>query len=389
MANSSTTTSATSCCDAPHPEASRASSLEWLASTRSKLWVYLALIAALYVSVAVYAVATGSSLWAVLLGRGFEHAAPGEGVLGVLATVWLTAGEMLTELLPYWLIGMLLAGTLMGLATWEKIARWLRSGGIGASAMAAGTGAAIPICSCGMAPLLGGMTRAGVPLGPAMAFVIAAPMINVPAVLLTGGALGPGLATARVLGTLAIAMLAATLFGWWARRNGGVESLLRLGPAPSGSSCGATQSALDASVVPASESRTVRVLGSAARLFLQMNAYLLLAVAISGLIRAVVPAEWIAASVGGEGVLSVVFAAAAASVLYLCTYTEVPTAAALVDLGMGPGATLAYLLVGPGVSLPSLALLSAVFRPKLLAAYAVFAFTCAVIAGTLFNLLVG
>lgn len=133
----------------------------------------------------------------------------------------------------------------------------------------------------------------------------------------------------------------------------------------------------------------MRVLGSAGRLFVQMNGYLLLAVVLGGAIRAWVPAEWIAGWVGGDGVLSVVLASAAASVLYFCTYTEVPTAAALVELGMGPGATLAYLLVGPGVSLPSLALLSAIFRPRLLVAYAGFAFTCAVVARVVFNLVVG
>ncbi len=220
-----------------------------------------------------------------------------------------------------------------------------------------------------------------------MAFVIAAPMINLPAVLITGGALGAELAIARVVGTFAIAMLAATLFGWWARRNGGPASLLRLDEPSTTTNCTASQSSLDGSAASASSSRWARVLGSSGRLFLQMNGYLLLAVVLGGLIRALVPAEWIASWVGGDGVLSVVLASAAASVLYMCTYTEVPTAAALVDLGMGPGATLAYLLVGPGVSLPSLALLSAIFRTKLLVAYAAFAFLCAVTSGALFNLI--
>jgi len=37
---------------------------------------------------------------------------------------------------------------------------------------------------------------------------------------------------------------------------------------------------------------------------------------------------------------------------------------ALIAKGMGPGATLAYLLGGPGLSLPSIMMLSAAFRKK-------------------------
>lgn len=34
---------------------------------------------------------------------------------------------MLTELMPYWLAGMLLAGALIGLATGQRLARWFRA----------------------------------------------------------------------------------------------------------------------------------------------------------------------------------------------------------------------------------------------------------------------
>jgi len=66
----------------------------------------------------------------------------------------------------------------------------------------------------------------------------------------------------------------------------------------------------------------------------------------------------------------------------------VPTALALVSRGMGPGATLAYLLGGPGLSLPSIAMLSGVFRPRVLTMYVGISFLGSVIAGYLFNLLV-
>ncbi len=347
-------------------------------------WGWLTLVLMLYLSALVWVAARGQAVVPVVLGSGFEREAVGEGLAEVLIGLWLAAAEMLTELMPWWLLGMVIAAMMVGLSARPGIARRLRSGGIGASAVAMGAGAAVPICSCGMAPMAAGMTRSGVPLGPVMAFIIAAPMINVPALLLTGGALGPEYAAGRVVATLVLALLAAWIFARWARRLDDPGSLLKTG-GESGGSCGASAAALSAGQATGANSGLV---ARAWGLFLQMNSYLLLAVAMGGAIKAMVPAAWIASSVGGDGPAGVVLAALAASVLYLCTYTEVPTAAALVELGMGPGATLSYLLAGPGMSLPSLLLLSAVFRLRALAAYAALALTVAVLAGVVFNFIV-
>ncbi len=146
------------------PTAPQSSIVRAITALPVKTWVYLSLLIGLYASAAAYAVAHGASAGSVLVGSGFRQEAIGTGVVAVLTGVWLAAGKMLTELMPYWLIGILLAGALMALATWQRLAGWFRSGEVKASALAAGTGSAIPICSCGMAPLLGGMTRAEVPL---------------------------------------------------------------------------------------------------------------------------------------------------------------------------------------------------------------------------------
>lgn len=125
------------------------------------------------------------------------------------------------------------------------------------------------------------------------------------------------------------------------------------------------------------------------RLFLQLNGYLLLAVLIAGAIKVLLPTALITRWVGGTALNSVVVAAAIAVLAYVCTYVEVPTALALMSKGMGPGATLAYLLGGPGLSLPSIAMLSGVFRPKVLAMYVGVSFVGCVMAGWVFNILAG
>ncbi len=123
------------------------------------------------------------------------------------------------------------------------------------------------------------------------------------------------------------------------------------------------------------------------RLFLQLNHYLLLAVLIAGAIKVLLPTDLITEWVGGKALNSVLVSAAVALLAYVCTYVEVPTALALMSTGMGPGATLAYLLGGPGLSLPSIAMLWGVFRPRVAALYVGISFAGCVAAGYLFNLL--
>jgi uncharacterized membrane protein YraQ (UPF0718 family) len=73
-----------------------------------------------------------------------------------------------------------------------------------------------------------------------------------------------------------------------------------------------------------------------------------------------VPAAWVAAAVGGEGVLPTAFAAVAGALMYFATLTEVPILQGLLGSGMGQGPALALLLAGPALSLPSMLVIATV-----------------------------
>lgn len=144
--------------------------------------------------------------------------------------VWyiiLKGAALLVELLPYWLIGMLIAGSLVVFVSWEAVKKKMGYGGFKANLMATGAGSIIPICSCGIVPVLVGMLEAGVPLGPSLAFLIAAPMLNIPTVFLTAGLLGKKLALARIIGVFAIAMGVGAIVSWWQKR-GGLKNLIKI-----------------------------------------------------------------------------------------------------------------------------------------------------------------
>lgn len=77
-------------------------------------------------------------------------------------------------------------------------------------------GAVLSVCSCSVLPLFAGIRRAGAGLGPACAFLYAAPAINVLAVVLTARVLGAEMALTRAVGavgfSLAVGLAMAAMF---------------------------------------------------------------------------------------------------------------------------------------------------------------------------------
>lgn len=427
------------------------------------MWFYLAAVAVMYASGLVYAAANGLSIAALYkygllqppgitgeVARLVDIETPlSWNIPQVLWFVYIKAAAVLVELFQYWVIGMWIAAGLVVFVSWEKVRAKMGFGGLKANLLAASVGAVIPICSCGIVPVLAGMVEAGIPLGPTMAFLVAAPMLNVPTVFMTAGVLGWPMAVARVVATFGIALVVGGTLSRWQRKHRNPRHFLkihippRLAPemqrwafqfgilasnqpegvraeqlGPDGENKLAlleeaglaekTRSGLWK--LPAAEHTRLKNVGACAllpagsafsgslarrlaemfrmglRLFLQLNGYLLLAVLIAGAIKVLVPTQLLTDWVGGTALNSVLVAAAVAVLAYVCTYVEVPTALALMSKGMGPGATLAYLLGGPGLSLPSIAMLSGVFRAKVLALYVAVSFLGCVVAGYLFNL---
>ncbi|MCM8771451.1 MAG: permease [Candidatus Omnitrophica bacterium] len=363
----------------------------------------------------------------------------------VIWYIIIKGAALLVELLPYWIIGMFIAGGLVVFVSWEKVKHKMGYGGFGANLMATTAGAVIPICSCGIVPVLAGMVESGVPLGPTLAFLIAAPMLNVPTVFMTAGLLGKKMAIARVISVFAIAMSVGLIVSYWQKKRKGLRHLVKiyvqpnlppeiqrfayslavkLMQKPNGlplEEIGLEhkeklEELEEAEVIERTKDgrwrliqrddskyqagcmilpqgyqgtfgqKLIQLWKVSWQLFFTLNYYLVLAVLIAGAIRVLIPTRVIVNFVGGKALNSVLVASIVAMLAYVCTYVEVPTAMALIDKGMGPGATLSYLLGGPGLSLPSIMMLSAVFKPRLLWLYLGISFIGCVIAGYIFNL---
>ncbi|MCM8771423.1 MAG: permease, partial [Candidatus Omnitrophica bacterium] len=207
-----------------------------------KEWFCFICVIVLYV-LAIWYVASHSLSWSALFKAGILQE---RGVTGLEARVkeiatplswniplviWyivIKGAALLVELLPYWIIGMFIAGGLVVFVSWEKVKHKMGYGGFGANLMATTAGTVIPICSCGIVPVLAGMVESGVPLGPTLAFLIAAPMLNVPTVFMTAGLLGKKMAIARVISVFAIAMSVGLTVSFWQKKKKGLRRRVKL-----------------------------------------------------------------------------------------------------------------------------------------------------------------
>ncbi len=428
------------------------------------MWFYLAAVVVMYASGVLFAWLNGLSLRSLFAygllqppGLTGQEARLTEietplswNIPQVLWFIYIKGAAVLVELFQYWVIGMLIAAALIVFVSWEKVKAKMGYGGFKANLMAATAGAVIPICSCGIVPVLAGMVQAGIPLGPTMAFLIAAPMLNVPTVFMTAGILGWPMAIGRIVATFGIALTVGEVLARWQHKHRNPRKFLKihipprlspqlqqfafrfgllaakhpdgvhpdaLGPGSeaklaileesglaeqtpeglwrlvdTGDESTSVKEVAGCMVLPTGQAVNMRLGQKFAemfrmglRLFIQLNGYLLLAVLIAGAIKVLLPTSLITQWVGGTALNSVLIASVVAVLAYVCTYVEVPTAVALMSKGMGPGATLAYLLGGPGLSLPSIAMLSGVFRARVLALYVGVSFLGCVIAGTLYN----
>ena len=109
---------------------------------------------------------------------------------------------------------------------------------------------------------------------------------------------------------------------------------------------------------------------------------------LEALLVTYVPAQMIARSVGGEGLLPIVTAAFVGIPAYLNSYVAPPLLAGLMDQGMSPGAAMSFMVAGAVSSIPAMAAVWSLVRRPVFAVYLGLGITGAILSGVAFQLAV-
>ncbi len=98
-----------------------------------------------------------------------------------------------------------------------------------------------------------------------------------------------------------------------------------------------------------------------------------------------IPSDWINAAVGGNSIMSNLFASVSGAFMYFATLTEIPIMQGLIGSGMGKGPALALLLAGPALSLPSMLVLKGIMGTKKTVVYLILVIVFSTVTGWIYG----
>ncbi|MEM7221653.1 MAG: permease [Pseudomonadota bacterium] len=212
--------------------------------------------------------------------------------------------------------------------------------------VAASFGTVTPICGIGVVPIIAGLLRAGVPLAPIMAFWLSSPITSPPMLVVTAGLLGVEFAVAKTVIAFAIGIFggAVTLY---AQGHGAFQAPLRPVVGWSPEVCESTRGpdSLRWAFWHEPDRRRLfrtEALGTA----IMMVKWLTIAFALESILVALLPPETIVGYVGAGTAWAIPLAVTIGTPIYLDGYAALPLVRGLIDLGMTPGAAMAFLVAG-------------------------------------------
>jgi uncharacterized membrane protein YraQ (UPF0718 family) len=253
---------------------------------------------------------------------------------------WSTIFVSITvQALPFLVFGVLLSAAITAFVPQRVFSRLLPGRSALAVPVAGAAGVVLPGCECASVPVAGSLVARGVAPAAALAFLLSAPAVN-PIVLVATAVAFPGrpeMVGARFLASL----LTAVVMGWLWLRFGRPEWLRLRGR---GHLEGRTR--LD----------TFRL--AAQHDILHAGGFLVVGGLTAATLNVVVPRGWIDA-VADHPVLAVLFLAALAVLLAICSEADAFVAASLTQFSLT--ARLAFLVVGPAVDVKLIALQSGTF----------------------------
>ena len=299
------------------------------------------------------------------------------------------------------------------------------------------SGTILAVCSCTVLPLFASIYTRGAGIGPATTFLYAGPAVNVLAIILTAKVLGSRLGLARAVG----AVVFAVLIGWimhllFEREQKSIDTQPDIATEAEPESRSllkttiyfatmvailvfinwgkpGTEGGIWASVYSAKWVISGILLLSLSWMILvwfnkterkewtlstwiftkQIFPLLFAGVLIAGFLlgrpghEALIPNEWVARWVGGNGLGANLFASIAGAFMYFATLTEVPILQGLINNGMGKGPALALLLAGPALSLPNMLVIRSVIGTQKTIVYVSLVVVMATTSGLIFGAL--
>jgi len=253
----------------------------------------------------------------------------------ILVDFWATVAEMS----PYLLFGFLMAGLISVVVSPSLVERHLGGRGIWPVLKSSLFGVPLPLCSCSVIPVSMSLYRHGASHGATVAFLLSAPQTGVDSILVTLSLLGPVLAIFRPIAAFITGVVGGMFADVFARRT-------QQAHVPH-------QSCTDECCQGKKGNRLVRGLRYGfVTLPRDIGRAMLVGLVVAAVISALVPDNYFADKISSP-IVGMIVMMLVGIPIYVCATASVPIAAALIGIGLTPGAALVFLMTGPATNAAS------------------------------------
>jgi len=263
----------------------------------------------------------------------------------ILDGFWLTLGEMS----PYLLFGFLIAGLISAFISPDTVRSHLGGTKLWPITKASLFGIPLPLCSCGVLPVVTSLRSHGASKGASISFLLSTPQTGVDSLAVTYSLLGPAFTIIRPITTFLTGILGGSLVEYFDPTKDEEK----------------TNSCKYNSCENQDKSNRLLIALKYAIITLpkDIGKPMLIGILIAAIMSAIIPADFFADKLG-QGFFPMIVMMLIGIPIYVCSTASVPIAAALILKGLSPGAALVFLMTGPATNAASLATIYGAFGKK-------------------------
>ena len=306
-----------------------------------------------------------------------------------LSTSLVFTISSLWEMLPFFALAIGFAAFAKATNSDVLIAKAFSGNPVRSTIVAALIGAISPFCSCGVIPLIAAMLSAGVPLAAVMAFWIASPIMDPEMFILTAAGISVNFAIAKTIAAIAMGLMAGFTV-LLIQRSGFLSNPLRTQiNTGCASSCSAPETKTVSWKFWLEPERRQIFKSESYSISLFLGKWLTLAFFLESLMIAYVSSEWIVKYVGDDNALAIPIAAIVGAPSYLNGYAAIPLVSGLLEIGMTPGAAMAFVTAGAVSSVPAAVAVYALVKKPVFVLYISLGLFGAIVSGLVYQLSIG
>jgi len=298
----------------------------------------------------------------------------------------------LRDVLPYFIVGVLLAGYLRTFKVAVKLQATLRKYGIASVFLASFIGIITPLCACGTLTTAISLLFAGIPLAPVMSLMVTSPLLSPSTYLITLNDLGPEWTAIRTISAYMMGVFAGLVTYYMSKRPGFqkndifIEGAITRGDFHDDDypderlRCNCRRN-FGNRVAVNTGNKFLVFLAKSSEMLWTVGKYILVGVVVGAVVERYMPTNWIYNFFGRKDPLNIVWITLASVPMFLHQVSASSILSHIksaLDGTLDGGAALAFMIGGPVTAVPTMVLFWTFFRKRV---FALYMFVC--LSGTL------